>query len=139
MGAASAGERLVECQLPLGIEFEEKDGGDIYIKSVEQDTDAWEQGVRPGAQLTMVSATFGDEMWSARKVGMTQFMQTLNSRFGSTISLALEKENILQNLFAAYAPKPETKDDKKKKANMADAFEREEAKLQDKGMWNPFR
>jgi len=133
--------RLVECNLPLGLEFEEKDGGDIYIKSVEQDTDAWDQGVRPGAQLTMVSATFGDEMWNARKVGMTQFMQTLNSRFGNTISLQLEKENqnILQSFFEAAMPKPKTEDEKKRVANMNDAFEEEEARLQNKGMWNPFR
>jgi len=136
-----SGARLVECSLPLGIEFEEKDGGDIYIKNVEQGTDAWEQGVRPGAHLTMLSATFGDEMWSARKVGMTQFYQTLNSRFGNTISLALEKENqnVLSSFFASFAPKPETEEDKKRKANMGDVFEREEAKLQDKSFWNPFR
>jgi len=134
--------RRVECSLPLGVEFEERDGGDIYIKSVEHGTDAWEHGVRPGAHLTMVSATFGDEMWTTRKVGMSQFMTVLNSRFGATISLALEQEDqrVLQTIYAAETHRQhKAKEDRKREASMAGAFEREEAKLQNKGMWNLLR
>mmetsp|Transcript_135393 Transcript_135393/g.377146 ORF Transcript_135393/g.377146 Transcript_135393/m.377146 type:complete len:225 (-) Transcript_135393:84-758(-) len=135
--------RLVEVNMPLGLDFEERDGGDIYIKSVDPSSDAFEQGVRPGAQLVMVSATFGDEMWNARKVGMTQFMTVVNSRFGATMKLALEKEdkNILSEWMEAAFPKPKLSEEeqRKKAADLANEFEQEEAKLSDKNFWNPFR
>ena len=70
--------RVVEVTIPLGIDFEERDGGDIYIKSVDKSSDAYAQGIRPGAQLVMISATFGDEMWNTRKASnTTQFRQCL--------------------------------------------------------------
>jgi len=127
--------------MPLGIDFEERDGGDIYIRGVDESSDAWSQGVRPGSQLVMVSATFGDEMWNARKVGMTQFMTVVNSRFGSTMKLALEKEdsNILSSFFDALAPKEKTEADLKKEKDLASVFDEEERKLDGKSMWNPFR
>jgi len=105
--------RLVEVNMPLGMAFEERDGGDIYISGVDESSDAYSQGVRPGAQLVMVSATFGDEMWNARKVGMTQFMTVVNSRFGSTMRLALEKEdqNVIGSFLEAFKPKEKTKDE----------------------------
>lgn len=142
--AVDSNARLVECDLPLGVVFEEKDGGDIYVKDVDDRSSAWRQGVRPGAQLTMISATFGDEMWTARKVGLTQFYTVLNSRFGSTIRLALEKENqsLLSNLFSAAMPKApplSQAEQEKKSKDLGNIFEREEKKLEGKGMWNPFR
>jgi len=140
--ADTSSSRLVEVNMPLGVAFEERSGGDIYIKDVDPESDAYAQGVRSGAQLAMVSATFGDEMWNAKGVGMTQFMTVLNSRFGSTISLALEKEdqNIVQAFFESLAPKPaSTPEDKKKQADLKSQFEQEEARLADKNLWNPFR
>jgi len=134
--------REVECSLPLGVDFEEKEGGDIYIANVEQGTDAWNQGVRAGARLTMISATFGDEMWNTRGVGMIQFVTVLNSRAGATIKLALDKEkdkSFLENLFAAAAPKEKTEAEKKKEQNLNNIFDEEEKKLEDKNFWNPFR
>jgi hypothetical protein len=140
-----ARERRVECSLPLGIEFKERDGGDIYVAAVEKGTDAWEQGVRPGVHVTMVSATFGAEMWTTRKVGMTQFLQVLNSRFGSSIALALEREDqsVLRNLrFATEAAhhrrRGEADEVARRNADMLHVFEREEASLQQKTSWNPF-
>lgn len=133
--------RVVECNMPLGIQFEERDGGDIYIKSADEDSDAYDQGVRPGAQLVMLSATFGDEMWNAKGVGMTQFTTVVNSRFGSTMKLALEKEdkNLLSGFFAALAPQLSAEEQKRKIASLEDEFEREEARLENTKLWNPFR
>ena len=124
--------RLVECNMPLGIIFEERDGGDIYIKDVDPESDAYDQGVRPGAQLAMISATFGDEMWNAKKVGMTQFMQTLNSRFGSTISLALEKEdkNFISAFFDSLKPKADQKGSTVSKEDLKAQFKAEEERLE---------
>merc|ERR1719382_551889 len=115
----------------------------IYIKDVDSDSDAYAQGVRPGAQLVMVSATFGDEMWNARNVGMTQFQTVVKSRFGSTMKLALEKEDkgFLDGLFG-FGAKQETEEDAvKKEQELSSIFEQEEAKLAGKGgnMWDVFR
>lgn len=138
--------RLVEINLPLGIAFEEKDGGNIYVKTVDESSDAYAQGIRPGAQVAMVSATFGDEMWQAERVGMTQYMNVVNSRFGNTIRLALKNEdkNAIGGFLDQFKPKkPQTEAEKKqeaqKQANLASTFEEEEAKLADKNFWNPFR
>uniref|UniRef100_A0A7S1WRY9 PDZ domain-containing protein n=1 Tax=Alexandrium catenella TaxID=2925 RepID=A0A7S1WRY9_ALECA len=134
--------RLVEVNMPLGIEFEERSGGDIYCKTVDPASDAFSQGVRPGAQLVMVSATFGDEMWNARGVGMTQLMTVVNSRFGATMKLALEKEDksFLSSFMEAFAaPKVSSEDAAKKEKKLSSVFEEEEAKLQNKEFWNPFR
>ncbi len=133
--------RTVEVSMPLGIEFEEKDGGDIYIKSVDKSSDAYAQGVRPGAQLVMISATFGDEMWNTRNVGLTQFFTVLNSRFGSTMKLALEKEdqNVLAAFMDAFKPAPPPEVDEKKQADLEAMFDEEEEKLKKSpGLWNPF-
>eukprot|EP00930_Biecheleria_cincta_P074168 TRINITY_DN61373_c0_g1_i1.p2 TRINITY_DN61373_c0_g1~~TRINITY_DN61373_c0_g1_i1.p2 ORF type:complete len:252 (+),score=57.46 TRINITY_DN61373_c0_g1_i1:71-757(+) len=147
------GSRVVEVQMPLAVEFEERQGGDIFIKTVAEDSDAWAQGVRPDTQLVEVSATFGDEMWNTRGVGMKQFTTVVNSRFGGTIKLALksgeEKKNILSNFLDGFssgskkqeeaAPKESKEDFEQRQRNLLIEFEREEARLADKDMWNPFR
>lgn len=149
----TTGSSVVEVQMPLGIEFEERQGGDIYIKTVAEDSDAWAQGVRPGIQLVEISATFGDEMWNTRGVGMKQFTTVVNSRFGGSIKLALqtgaEKKGILSSFLDGFssgssakkdAPAKESKEDAEQRVrSLADEFEREEAKLETKEMWNPFR
>jgi len=142
--ADTSTQRVVEVRLPLGLQFEERDGGDIYVKAVDASSDAYDQGIRAGAQVAMVSATFGDEMWQAKKVGLGQYMNVVRSRFGNTIKFALEKEdkNMLSQFFG-QPKKPESEEEKrqaaKKQASMASTFEEEEAKLADKNFWNPFR
>lgn len=148
----STEDEVVEVQMPLGIEFEERQGGDIYIKSVAEDSDAWAQGVRSGIQLVEISATFGDEMWNTRGVGMTQFTTVVNSRFGGSIKLALlqtgEEKGILSSFLDGFsgsakkeeAPAQESKESaEQRQRSLAEEFEREEAVLEGKEMWNPFR
>lgn len=138
--------RVVEVSMPLGVDFEERSGGDIYVKEVEKSSDAWAQGVRPGAQLVMISATFGDEMWNTEGVGMTQFLTVLNSRFGSNMKLALAKEdqNVLSAFLDAFKGSPgenqSPEEQEKKQQSLEAIFDAEEEKLQSgPGMWNPFR
>lgn len=40
--------------------------------------------------MTMCSATFGNEMWSTRGVGLTRVLAAIRVRAGSTVKLALE-------------------------------------------------
>ncbi|CAE7589496.1 unnamed protein product, partial [Symbiodinium necroappetens] len=131
--------RVVEVSMPLGVDFEERSGGDIYVKEVDKSSDAWAQGVRPGAQLVMISATFGDEMWNTQGVGMTQFLTVLNSRFGSNMKLALAKEdqNVLSAFLDAFKGSPgenqSPEDAEKKQQSLEAIFNEEEEKLQNGG------
>jgi len=45
----------------------------------------------------------------------------------------------LHSVVNAFAPKPETEEDRRRQADMVDIFEREEATLQHKSIWNLFR
>lgn len=139
--AQNVNGRVVEVNLPLGITFEEREAGNIYIKAVDPSSDAYKKGVRPGAQLVMVSAVFGDELWTTRNVGMTQVQTVIQSRFGQTIELALENEdqNIVSSFLSSILPKPDTRSEAERKAknqNLQQQFEAAEAKLQEKGKIN---
>lgn len=139
---ASDASRVVECDMPLGIEFEEKEEGNIYIKRVDPSSSAYERGVRPGALLCMVSATFGDDMWNARGVGMRQVNTVITTRYGASIKLALEKEdtNFLDGFFRSFkGPEMSDADKKKKETSLLAEFEKTENELGGKNMWNPFR
>merc|ERR1711918_109408 len=46
--------------------------------------------IREGDEVTMVSATFGDEMWSARGVGKYRLEKSIAVRQGMTISFVVE-------------------------------------------------
>lgn len=46
--------------------------------------------VSEGDIVTMCSATFGDEMWSTRGVGLTRVLAAIRVRAGGTVKLALE-------------------------------------------------
>lgn len=43
--------------------------------------------------MTMCSATFGDEMWSTRGVGLTRVLAAIRVRAGPTVKLVFESPN----------------------------------------------
>ena len=49
--------------------------------------------VQVGDEVTMVSATFGDEMWSARNVGKYRLEKSIAVRQGMQISFVFENSN----------------------------------------------
>ena len=49
--------------------------------------------VKEGDILTMCSATFGDEMWSTRGVGLTRVLAAIRLRAGATVSLVFESSS----------------------------------------------
>lgn len=49
--------------------------------------------VLKGDLVTMISATFGDEMWSARGAGLGMIMQAIKIRQGKSVKIVLEKSN----------------------------------------------
>lgn len=49
--------------------------------------------VKEGDIVTMCSATFGDELWSTRGVGLTRVLAAIRVRSGNTVKLVLESPN----------------------------------------------
>merc|ERR1712003_218225 len=88
---ASPDDRVVELKKPLGIVLNEDDEGNVYVETVAPRGNAARSGqVKEGDILTMCSATFGDDMWSCRGVGLTRVLAAIRVRAGATVKLTFE-------------------------------------------------
>lgn len=78
----------------LGLKFRESFGKAVYIDKIIPGTEAdrlKKAGqIKEGDQITMVSATFGDELWSARGVGKYRLEKSIAVRQGMTIQFVVE-------------------------------------------------
>ena len=83
--------------LMLGLKFKEGLGKAVYIDKIVPGTEAErlkKQGkIKEGDEVTMISATFGDEMWSARRVGKYRLEKSIAVRQGMTISFVFESKD----------------------------------------------
>ena len=94
---AGADDRMVEILLPLGLELDEDKEGNVFVKSIEKNGRAERTGkVFVGDIVAMASATFGEEMWSCRGVGLTRVMATIKSRNTKPVRLVLEAPNEME-------------------------------------------
>lgn len=76
--SASAGDNLVELRRPLGIVLNEDDKGNVFVETLAPKGNAARSGlVKEGDIVTMCSATFGNEMWSCRGVGLTRVLAAI--------------------------------------------------------------
>lgn len=92
--SAAADDRIVEILLPLGMELAEDKEGNVFVKSIEPNGRAARTGkVFVGDYIAMASATFGEEMWSCRGVGLTRVLATIKSRNTKPVKLVLEAAN----------------------------------------------
>lgn len=103
---APAGSRKVTFRKPnaattgllLGLKFRETFGKAILIDKIIPNTEAArlkQQGkINEGDEVVMVSATFGNEMWSARNIGKYRLEKSLAVRQGMTVSLVLENPDL---------------------------------------------
>merc|ERR1712087_519725 len=103
--SARTGDRKVTFRKPntatqgimLGLKFRESFGKAVYIDQIIPGTEAArlerEGKIKKGDEVTMVSATFGDEMWSARNVGKYRLEKSIAVRQGMTISFVLENSD----------------------------------------------
>merc|ERR1712023_238140 len=70
-------------------------GKGVFIDKILPNTEAArlkkEGKIKEGDEITMVSATFGDEMWSARGVGKYRLEKSIAVRQGMTISFVFEE------------------------------------------------
>merc|ERR1711966_375350 len=79
---------------PLGLVLNQDDNGNVYVETVAARGNAARSGkVKEGDIVTMCSATFGNDMWSTRGVGLTRVLAAIRVRAGSTVKLAPESPN----------------------------------------------
>merc|ERR1719201_2586854 len=102
---AQAGDRKVTFRKPnaatdalvLGLKFRENFGKGVFIDKIIPGTEAarlQSQGkIAVGDEVTMVSATFGEEMWSARGIGKYRLKKSIAVRQGSGVSFCFESQN----------------------------------------------
>ena len=66
--------------------------------------------------MTMCSATFGDEMWSTRGVGLTRVLAAIRVRAGATVKLALESPSEYQKKRALTTKEIEAREEAQRAA-----------------------
>ena len=100
--SAPSGSRVVTFQKPnsatkgllLGLKFKDSFGKNVIIDKILPGTEAARlesQGkIKVGDEITMVSATFGDDMWSVRGVGKMRLEKSIAVRQGMNIKFCVE-------------------------------------------------
>ena len=85
--------------------------------------------VEKGDLVTMISATFGDECWSARGAGLGMIMQAIKVRQGTSVKIVLERAKKAapkKSMFTAPAPKAKPAPVKPDEATLLKQLEAEE-------------
>ena len=120
---AGFGDRVVTINKPCGLVLEETENGDVIVAGIQPGSNAEMSGeeIRLGDTISMVSATFGNEMWSTKGTGLVRVQRAIQVRQGSTVSMVLTggskgKQNPFANLF-------------KKKASAAEEEAKEKAEV----------
>ena len=76
------------------MELDEDSDGNAYVKSIEPNGRAAKTGkIFVGDRIAMVSATFGDDMWTCRGVGLNRVLAAIKVRNSKPVKLALEAPN----------------------------------------------
>ncbi|GAX15276.1 hypothetical protein FisN_1Hh713 [Fistulifera solaris] len=89
--SAQDGDNVVELVRPLGLILKEDEQRNVYVETLAPKGNAARSGkVKEGDIVTMCSATFGNEMWSTRGVGLSRVLAAIRLRAGSTVSLVFE-------------------------------------------------
>jgi hypothetical protein len=91
---AGVEDRVVELRRPLGVVLEEDENGNVFVETLAPKGNAARTGlVSEGDVVTMLSATFGDQMWSCRGAGLTRVLAAIRVRAGPTVKLVFESQN----------------------------------------------
>jgi hypothetical protein len=90
--------------------------------------------VKEGDIVTMVSATFGDQMWSTRGVGLTRVLTAIRVRTGPRVSLVFESQNQYKKKAASTSKQQQAMKDAReaaqaKKDDLLSELEQDETKL----------
>lgn len=99
---ARAGDRKVSFRkqnaatkgLTLGLVFRESFGKAVFIDKIipgsQADTLKKQGKIKEGDEIVMVSATFGNEMWSARNIGKQRLEKSIAVRQGMFVEFVVE-------------------------------------------------
>jgi C-terminal processing protease CtpA/Prc len=109
---AGANDRIVELKKPMGMQLDEDKDGNVFVASIEKGGRAERSGVVfVGDYVRMVSATFGEDMWTCRNVGLTRVVSCINMRNTKPVRLVLEaatpEEEMKRRAIAFKEPTPE--------------------------------
>jgi len=85
-------DRYAIIKKPLGLILEEKEDGMVVIAKIDPSGNASKSGfdINIGDVVVAVSATFGDEVWSTRGVGLDRVLKSIKIRSGDYVTLVLE-------------------------------------------------
>ena len=87
-------DRIVELRKPMGLELVQNEEGNVFVKSIEPNGRADKSGsVFVGDQVKMVSATFGEDMWSCEGVGLTRVLSCIKVRNTKPVRIVLEAQD----------------------------------------------
>jgi len=133
--SAGNDDNVVELTKPLGLVLNQDDSGNVYVETVAPRGNAARTGkVKEGDIVTMCSATFGDDMWSTRGVGLTRVLAAIRVRAGPKIKLVFESPNQYKTKIASSTKQRKAAEDarlaaQKKKDELLDQLEKDEKKL----------
>ncbi|CDF37425.1 unnamed protein product [Chondrus crispus] len=89
-------DRSVTVQKPLGLVLEEGQDGMVFVAEMDPEGNAADSGeINEGDILVAVSATFGEEVWSTRGVGLDRVMKSIRIRAGDFVTLVVESPETL--------------------------------------------
>jgi len=95
--SAGSDDNVVSLRRPLGLILNQDDDGNVFVEQIAPNGNAARSGqVKVGDMVTMVSATFGDDMWSTRGVGLTRVTAAIRVRSGSKVNMVFESKGQAQ-------------------------------------------
>jgi len=142
--SAGSDDNVVELLKPLGLILNQDANGNVYVETVAPKGNAARTGkVKEGDIVTMCSATFGDEMWSTRGVGLTRVLAAIRVRSGNTVKLVLESPDQYKKKSEMTTKQRKAMEDAKmaaqaKKDQLLAELEKDEEKLKSKKFFGLF-
>jgi len=142
--SAGSDDNVVELLKPLGLILNQDANGNVYVETVAPKGNAARTGkVKEGDIVAMCSATFGDEMWSTRGVGLTRVLAAIRVRSGNTVKLVLESPDQYKKKAEMTTKQRQAMEDARKSAQakkdqLLEELEKDEERLKSKKFFGLF-
>jgi hypothetical protein len=92
---SGAGDRVVELRKPLGLTLNEDQEGNVFVVAIDPfGRAAQSRSVFVGDQVKMVSATFGEDMWTCENVGLARIVSCVRARNTKPVRFVLQAPNL---------------------------------------------
>jgi len=128
-------DNVIELRRPLGLILKEDKDGNVFVDTIAPRGNAARVGgIKEGDVITMCSATFGNDMWSTRGVGLTRVLAAIRVRAGNTVKLAFESASQTEQKARRVQASTEAANEARRKAQekkdrLLSELERDEEKL----------